>query len=185
MPWCTIIDSGSQVCIIRQQLLPIIKEKCNWTLSDCVARNLPLNTQPVGAEGSVLGATALVKLEVLVEVTGKCLEIPCYVIDSTKPVWQGNVKNCGMIMGTNALVAFQFCISHFNGVEISSDSLLKQGPAQLSKQTCSPLTDTIIDSNPVQVDPAVQAPSLTELVTLSTRTQAQYFTTVNRAGYWI
>ena len=48
-----------------------------------MARNLPLNTQPVGAEGSVLGATALVKLEVLVEVTGKCLEVPCYVIDST------------------------------------------------------------------------------------------------------
>ena len=64
------------------------------------------NTQLVGAEGSVLGTTALVKFEVVVEVTGKCLEVPCYVIDSTKPVWQSNVKNCGMIMGTNALVAF-------------------------------------------------------------------------------
>ena len=176
VPTRALIDSGSQVCIIRQQLLPIIKEKCNWSLSECVARNLPLNTQPVGAEGSVLGATALVKLEVLVEVTGKCLEVPCYVIDSTKPVWQGNVKNCGMIMGTNALVAFQFCISHFNGVEISPDSLLKQGPAQLSKQICPPLTDTIKDSNPVQVDLAVQAPSLTELATLPKCTQAQLYT---------
>ena len=81
-----------------------------------------------------------------------------------------------MIMGTNALVAFQFCISHFNGVEISPDSLLKQGPAQLSKQICPPLTDTIKDSNPVQVDLAVQAPSLTELVTLPKCTQAQLYT---------
>ena len=88
-----------------------------------MARNLPLNTQPVGAEGSVLRATALVKVDVIIEVTGKCLEIPCYVIDSAKPVWQGNVKNCGMIMGTNALVAFQFCISHFNGEKISPVSL--------------------------------------------------------------
>ena len=126
VPTRALIDSGSQVCIIRQQLLPIIKEKYNWSLSDCVAQNLPLNTQPIGAEGSVLGATALVKVDVIIEVTGKCLEIPCYVIDSAKPVWQGNVKNCGMIMGTNALVAFQFCISHFNGEKISPVSLPKQ-----------------------------------------------------------
>ena len=43
----------------------------------------------------------------------------------------------------------------------------------MSKQTCPPLTDTIKDSNPVQVDLAAQAPSLSELVTLLTRTQAQ------------
>lgn len=30
--------------------------------------------------------------------------MPCYVIDSTKPVWQGDDKNCGMIMGTNVFV---------------------------------------------------------------------------------
>ena len=142
VPTRALIDSGSQVCIIMQQLLPIIKEKCSWSLSDCVARNLPLNTQLVGAEGSVLGATALVKVDVIIEVTGKCLEIPCYVIDSAKPVWQGNVKNCGMIMGTNALVAFQFCISHFNGENISPVSLPKQElSAKVSKQTYLPLTD--------------------------------------------
>ena len=173
VPTRALIDSGSQVCIIRQQLLPIIKEKCNWSLSDCVARNLPLNTQPVGAEGSVLGATALVKVDVIIEVTGKCLEIPCYVIDSAKPVWQGNVKNCGMIMGTNALVAFQFCISHFNGEKISPVNLPKQElSAKVSKQTYLPLTDTI-NSIPVQVDLAAQTPSLTELVTLPKPTQVQ------------
>ena len=173
VPTRALINSGSQVCIIRQQLLPIIKEKCNWSLSDCAAQNFPLNTQPVGAEGSVLGATALVKVDVIIEVTGKCLEIPCYVIDSAKPVWQGNVKNCGMIMGTNALVAFQFCISHFNGEKISPVSLPKQElSTKVSKQTYLPLTDTI-NSIPVQVDLAVQAPSLTELVTLPKPTQVQ------------
>ena len=108
VPTRALIDSGSQVCIVRQQLLPIVKDKCNWSLSDCLVHNLPLHNKPVGAEGSVLGATALVNLEVVVEVTGKSLKVPCYVIDSTKPVWKGDAKNCGMTMGSNALVAFNF-----------------------------------------------------------------------------
>ena len=96
------------------------------------------------------------KLDVIIEVAGKCLEIPCYVIDSAKPVWQGNVKNCGMIIGTNTLVDFHFCISHFNGEKISPVSLPKQElSAKVSKQTYLPLTDTI-NSIPVQVDLAVQ-----------------------------
>jgi len=44
--------------------------------------------------------------------------------------------------------------------------------AKVSKQTYLPLTDTI-NSIPVQVDLAVQAPSLTELVTLPKPTQVQ------------
>ena len=48
------------------------------------------------------------KLEVVIEATGIKLTVPCYVIDSTKPVWQGDVNNCGMIMGTNALSALNF-----------------------------------------------------------------------------
>ena len=44
--------------------------------------------------------------------------------------------------------------------------------AKVSKQTYLPLTDTI-NSFPVQVDLAVQAPSLTELVTLPKPTQVQ------------
>ena len=119
---------------------------------------MPLHNQPVGAEGSVLGATALVNLEVVVEVTGKSLKVPCYVIDSTKPVWKGDAKNCGMIMGSNALVAFQFRILHANGIEVltvnSANSLavdsvtqLESTPADsveqvsevMSKHTCAPV----------------------------------------------
>ena len=35
IPTRALIDSGSQVCI-RQKLLPIIKEKCNWKLFNCL-----------------------------------------------------------------------------------------------------------------------------------------------------
>ena len=85
-------------------------------MSDCLIHNLPLNNQPDAAEGSVLGATSLGSLKVLVEVIGKSLKVPCYVIDSIKPVWRGDTKNCGITMGFNALVAFQFHILHANGI---------------------------------------------------------------------
>ena len=45
-------------------------------------------------EGSYpLGAKALVKLQVVVEITGSSLLVPCYVMDSSKPIWQGEVRN--------------------------------------------------------------------------------------------
>ena len=160
-----LLDSGSQVCIVRQQLLPIVKEKCNWKLSECLKHNLPLNAQPVGAEGSILGATALVNLKVTVEATGKNLEVPCYVIDSARPIWQGDAKDCGMIMGTNALVAFQFRILHANGIEISPISTTKQLESidsleptpEESEQTHRPqclskLTESVECYKPAQLD---------------------------------
>ena len=95
------------------------------------------------------------------------------MIDSTKPIWQGEVKNCGMIMGTNALVAFQFCISHSNGIVISPVSLMKQEESadllkshELSKQTNLYPSTSVECSKSVQVEMSVPTPLLTELVTL-------------------
>ena len=51
--------------------------------------------------------------------------MPCFVIDSAKEVWRADAKNCGMIMGSNAFAAFQFCILHANGVEILPVNLAK------------------------------------------------------------
>ena len=125
VPTRALMDSGSQVCIVRKQLLPIVKDKCNWSLSDCLVHNLPLNNQPVGAEGSVLGATALVNLEVVVESTGKSLKVPCYVIDSTKPVWRGDANNCGMIMGSNALNLLLFSFIFYMQMELKYYQLIQ------------------------------------------------------------
>ena len=95
-------------------------------MADSLAHNLPINNQTIGAEGSVLGATALVNLKVVIEVTGKSLKMPCYVIDSTKPVRKGDAKNCGMFMGSNALVGFQFRILHANGIKVLPVNSAKQ-----------------------------------------------------------
>ena len=169
---------GHKFVLSDNKYFLIVKEKCNWNLSDCVSRNLPLDAQPVGAEGSALGATALVKLEIVIEATGTKSTVPCYVINSTKPVWQGDVKHCGMIMNTNALAAFEFHISHSNGIEIlpaGSECLAKQhnkpDVSQLvdlsnQKDLQGDVTDAIECLKPVQEDLVMQTPSLTRLVAL-------------------
>jgi len=122
VPSRALVDSGSQVCIVRKQLLPYIKESKEWGLPDCLQQHLPFDAQPVGAEGSALGALALVRLEITIAATDKCLEIPCYVMDSSKPIWQGETKNCGVIIGTNALVAFDFSILMTDGSRVEPAS---------------------------------------------------------------
>ena len=91
-----------------------------------MAQYLAFDTQPIGAEGSPLGAKASAKLHTVVEITGLSLQIPCYVMDSSKPIWQGKVWNCKMIMGTNVLVGFNCRIAHSNGIEVITESLLQQ-----------------------------------------------------------
>ena len=66
----------------------------------------------------------MVELQV-VEIIGSSLLVPCYVMDSSKAIWQGEVRNCTMIMGINTLVGFDFRISHSNGIEVITDSLLQ------------------------------------------------------------
>ena len=47
-------------------------------------------------------------------------------MDSFKPIWQGKVWNCKIIMGTNTLVGFDCRIAHSNGIEVIAESLLQQ-----------------------------------------------------------
>ena len=52
------------------------------------------------------------------EETDVVKEIPCFVLASEKPIWSGEVANCGIILGTNALVSLGFCVIHSNGTEM-------------------------------------------------------------------
>jgi len=40
------------------------------------------------------------------------------VLESSKPIWQGDLYNSGLILGTNALVSLGFVVSHSNGTVI-------------------------------------------------------------------
>ena len=97
----------------------MIREKLGWSKEQCHAHNLPLDVQPIGASGSPLGAIALVSLPIEVEETGASELIPCYVLDSSKPIWQGEVRNCSVILGTNALTSLGFTVTHIDGTVVS------------------------------------------------------------------
>ena len=110
-----LLDHGAQVSIVRRELLPKVWETHGWTKEQYQVRNLKLDRQPIGANGTELGAVALVRLEVAVEGTDKTLQVPCYVLNSDKPLWKGELWNCGLVLGTNCLEKLGFSITHPNG----------------------------------------------------------------------
>ena len=65
----------------------------------------------------------LVNLQVTVEATGNTEYIPCYVLSSSKPLWKGEVNDCGLILGTNALVSLRFMVYHVNGATIQPERI--------------------------------------------------------------
>ena len=100
-----LLDHGSQV-------LPKIQELNNWSAETCISKNMPLRTHPVGATRQRLGALSVVVLNVLVEATGKTCPIPCFVLESSQPLWQGELKDCGVLFGTNALLEHGFHVTY-------------------------------------------------------------------------
>ena len=57
IPIRALIYLGSQV---RELLLLYIKEKQNWSESNCLVQYLTFDSQPIEAESSLLGAKTLV-----------------------------------------------------------------------------------------------------------------------------
>ena len=45
----------------------------------------------------------------------KTLQVPCYVLNSDRPLWKGELWNCGPVLGTNCLEKLGFSITHPNG----------------------------------------------------------------------
>ena len=117
-----LLDHGAQVSLLRLQMLPMIKDKKQWSLEQCHSKNRALDQQPVGAEGNALGAVAVLQLQVRVYSTGIEQDVPFYVLDSTKPIWTCELTNCGVILGTNALSSLGFQISLPDGSTLEPES---------------------------------------------------------------
>ena len=120
IPTRAILDHGSQVTIVRRQLLPLIREKYEWSDEKCKTKNIPLEAQPVGAMGKELGASGMVVLQIEIDRTGQNLNIPCYVLESSKPLWKGELRDCAVLLGTNALIGYGFEVAYPNGIPIQS-----------------------------------------------------------------
>ena len=60
MKSCALLGHGSQVTIVHQQLLPMIKEKQQWSMDTCINKVIPLKSQPIRAKGQEPGAIGIV-----------------------------------------------------------------------------------------------------------------------------
>ena len=135
-----LLDHGAQVSLARKQLLPVIKERNEWSVEQCQARNLTLAGQPQGAGGHDLGAEGIVALQLTAEGTGISQRVPCYILDSSKPIWKGELKDCGLVIGTNALANLGFSIVDAEGCIVTSEESAsqKQGIVETSIEATEP-----------------------------------------------
>ena len=115
-----LLDQGAQVSLARKELLPLIKEKNKWSVNQCDTRNLKMSGQPIGAGGEALGAMAMVALDIVVEETKESRQVPCYVLESSKPIWSGELEDCAVVLGTNTLEGLGFNIVPQNGTVVKS-----------------------------------------------------------------
>lgn len=81
--------------------MPAIQENHGWAKEQYQQRNLDLDSQPIGASGEALGVVAAVMLRITVEGNSKTFLVSCYVLGSDKPLWNGELKYCALVLGTN------------------------------------------------------------------------------------
>ena len=94
-----------------------MKEKQQWSLGTCRSK-IPLVNQPIGATGTELGAVAAVKLHMELDVTKANQEVSFLVLDSSRPLWQGELQDCSVLLGTNSLVDLGIEVTHTDGSTI-------------------------------------------------------------------
>ena len=104
--------------------MPRIKEHNSWTLEQCHQRNRPMKAQTTNASEQELKATSVIAVETMMEQTGQKLVIPCFVMTSARPIWQGAVQDCAMVLGTNAMVKFGIQMIHADGSIIGQSALI-------------------------------------------------------------
>ena len=80
-----------------------------------------MDAQPIGAGGEALDAVAAVALDITIEKTKGTQQVPCYVVESSKPIWKGELENCAVILGTNALESLGFNIVHQDGTIVEPE----------------------------------------------------------------
>ena len=75
-----LLDNGSQVTLVRSELLAKIRAQNSWPLEQCHKKNYLMNTQPIGASGQELGVTSVVATEAKLEHTGQSVTVSCFVV---------------------------------------------------------------------------------------------------------
>ena len=63
------------------------------------------------------------RLQIMMTECEKQHQVPCYVLESSKPIWNGELKNYDMLLGTNVLSDLRFCIINNDGSKVIPERL--------------------------------------------------------------
>ena len=79
---------------------------------------------------------------VFVKGTDKTLQVPCYVLNSNKSLWQGELCNYGLVLGSNCLEKLGFSITHPSGQMIRPT--VKEVTASWNTNTTETAPNTVV-----------------------------------------
>ena len=60
----------------------------------------------------------------VIEETKESQQVPCYMLESSKPVWGKELEDCAVVLGTNVLEGQGFNIVHQNRTVVKSEGQL-------------------------------------------------------------
>ena len=66
-----------------------------------------------------LGSNGCIVLKLAIEGNSNTFNVPCYVLQSSKPLWSGDLYDYALVLGTNALETLGLRITNPNGELVS------------------------------------------------------------------
>ena len=88
----------------------------------------------------------MVALNIEVEATKVAKDVLCFVLDSSKPLWKGELTDCGLVLGTNSLKDLGFEITQPNGTAVD--------PHVTSEGEKTVTTDSPVETNSTDTPPS-------------------------------
>ena len=62
----------------------------------------------MGVSGKPLKAESVVAHNIQIGATEVTKEVLCFILASSKPLWKGELADCGVVLGTNSLEGLDF-----------------------------------------------------------------------------
>ena len=91
----------------------------------------------------------MVALNIEVEATKVAKNVLCFVLDSSKPLWKGELTDCGLVLGTNSLKDLGFEITQPNGTAVDPHVT---GEGEKTVTTDSPVETNSTDTPPSKTE---------------------------------
>ena len=97
-------------------------------------------------------------LQVPIEHTGMSQRVPCYILDSSRPLWRGELEDCGLVIGTNALANLGFQIVDSQGCVLMAEVGIGS-PQMVAKDSKEVSASKDRNGNPQETNSIVAQPT--------------------------